>query len=186
MHCTALHFAITAPNSCNNPERPQFSLYVCSFPIAVCTQLVLILPTILWGQCVRARARVCVCVCVAQLCPILWPLPGPLPMGFSRREYWSGSHSLLQGIFLMQGSFTIWATREAPHFTDEETEAQLFVSCLWFYSCEVLKWYRISDEGPLLLLCTLDSEGTAWWVKAARGGRPEDQRELEGVWDQDS
>ena len=48
-------------------------------------------------------------------------------MEFSRQESWSGSHSLLQGIFLTQGSnphvlhqqadsFTIWATREAPTY----------------------------------------------------------------------
>ena len=29
---------------------------------------------------------------------------GPLSMGFSRQEYWSGCHFLLQGIFLTQGS----------------------------------------------------------------------------------
>ena len=28
----------------------------------------------------------------------------PLSMGLSRQEYWSGSHSLLQGIFPTQGS----------------------------------------------------------------------------------
>ena len=28
----------------------------------------------------------------------------PLSMGFSRQIYWSGCHSLLQGIFLTQGS----------------------------------------------------------------------------------
>ena len=50
-----------------------------------------------------------------------------LSMEFSRQESWSGSHSLLQGIFLTQGSnphvlhqqadsFTIWATREAPTY----------------------------------------------------------------------
>ena len=27
----------------------------------------------------------------------------PLSMGFSRQEYWSGLHSLLQGIFMTQG-----------------------------------------------------------------------------------
>ena len=32
----------------------------------------------------------------------------PLSMGFSRQEYWSGCHALLQGIFLTQGS--------NPHF----------------------------------------------------------------------
>ena len=50
---------------------------------------------------------------VAQLCRILCspmdyscPSPttqSPLSMGFSRQEYWSGLHSLLQGIFLTQG-----------------------------------------------------------------------------------
>ena len=37
----------------------------------------------------------------------LWPhglLCSPLFMGFSRQEYWSGSHFLLQDIFLTQGS----------------------------------------------------------------------------------
>ena len=48
----------------------------------------------------------------------------PLSMEFSRQEYWSDIHSLLQGIFLTQKSnrvpciagsfFTIWATREDP------------------------------------------------------------------------
>ena len=46
----------------------------------------------------------------------------PPSMGFSRQEYWSGCHFLLQGIFPIQGSnlvsltvgtcFTIWAIRE--------------------------------------------------------------------------
>ena len=31
-------------------------------------------------------------------------LQAPLSMGFSRQEYWSGSHNLLQGIFPTQGS----------------------------------------------------------------------------------
>ena len=30
-------------------------------------------------------------------------LQAPLSVGFSRQEYWSGSHSLLQGIFLTLG-----------------------------------------------------------------------------------
>ena len=36
----------------------------------------------------------------------LWTVAhqAPLSMGFSRQEYWSGCHSLLQGIFLTQGS----------------------------------------------------------------------------------
>ena len=52
---------------------------------------------------------VCVCVCVlncVQLFVTPWTvaLQAPLSMRFSRQEYWSGLHSLLQGIFLTQGS----------------------------------------------------------------------------------
>ena len=78
-------------------------------------------------------------VFVAQLCPTVkwWTVThqAPLSMGFSRQEYWNFLqgipsqnpflvlHSLLQGIFLTQGSnlvsciagrfFTVWATTEA-------------------------------------------------------------------------
>ena len=67
-------------------------------------------------------------VLVIQYCPTLWnPWTvahwAPLSMGFSRQGYWSGSHSLLQRIFLTQGlnlgllhcrqMFNVWATREA-------------------------------------------------------------------------
>ena len=40
-----------------------------------------------------------------QLFAIPWTVApqSPLSMGFSRQEYWSGCHSLLQGIFLTQG-----------------------------------------------------------------------------------
>ena len=46
---------------------------------------------------------------VAQPCQLfaaLWTvaLQVPLSVEFSRQEYWSGSHSLLQGISLTQGS----------------------------------------------------------------------------------
>ena len=35
----------------------------------------------------------------------LWTLPHQaLLMGFSRQEYWSGCHALLQGVLLIQGS----------------------------------------------------------------------------------
>ena len=56
--------------------------------------------TILWC--------VCVCVLVAHLCPTLrnpmdYSLPAPLSMAFSKQEYWSGLHFLLQGIFPTQG-----------------------------------------------------------------------------------
>ena len=48
---------------------------------------------------------VCVLSCV-QLFVTPWTvaLQAPLSMRFSRQEYWSGLHSLLQGIFLTQGS----------------------------------------------------------------------------------
>ena len=54
---------------------------------------------------------VCVCVCMLrnfshiQLFTTLWTVAHQalLPMGFSRQEYWSGSHALLQGIFPTQG-----------------------------------------------------------------------------------
>ena len=57
---------------------------------------------------------VCVCVCVqarvlshfshVQLCATLWMVAHQalLSMGFSRQEYWSGGHALLQGIFPTQ------------------------------------------------------------------------------------
>ena len=53
-------------------------------------------------------ACVCVCVC-SQSCLTLvtpWALAhqAPLFMEFSRQEYWSGCHFLLQGIFSTQGS----------------------------------------------------------------------------------
>ena len=42
----------------------------------------------------------------SQLFAIQWTvaLQAPLSMEFSRQEYWSGCHLLLQGIFLTQGS----------------------------------------------------------------------------------
>ena len=51
---------------------------------------------------------VCVCVCVlihAQLFVTPWTVAhqAPLSTEFSRQEYWSGCHFLLQGIFLTQG-----------------------------------------------------------------------------------
>ena len=36
-------------------------------------------------------------------CDLMYCSPAPLSMGFSRQEYWSGLHFLLQGIFLTQG-----------------------------------------------------------------------------------
>ena len=52
-------------------------------------------------DCMRASS-------VAQLCLTVTPwtaaCQAPLSMGFSRQDYWSGLHFLLQGIFLTQGS----------------------------------------------------------------------------------
>ena len=70
----------------------------------------------------------CVCILVAQSDLILWPhglWPARLfcPWNSPGKNTGVGSHSLLQGIFLTQGSnlgicvagrfFTVWATREA-------------------------------------------------------------------------
>ena len=55
----------------------------------------------------RLKGRECVCVCVLVTQSLLatsWIVAcqAPLSMEFSRQEYWMGSHSLLQGIFLTQ------------------------------------------------------------------------------------
>ena len=53
-----------------------------------------------------AHTRVCVLCrfsCV-WLFAMLWTEPAGLLLGFSRQEYWSGCHFLLQGIFPTQGS----------------------------------------------------------------------------------
>ena len=64
--------------------------------------------------------------CLILCDPTGCSLQASLSMEFSRQEYWSGLHSLLQGIFPTQESnpglphciagrfFTIWATREGP------------------------------------------------------------------------
>ena len=57
---------------------------------------------------VTTRESPCMCAKSLQSCPTLCnsmncSLPGSLSMGFSRQEYWSGCHALLQGIFPIQG-----------------------------------------------------------------------------------
>ena len=49
-------------------------------------------------------ARTSVCVLVASLFVTAWTAArqAPLSMGFSKQEYWSGLHVLLQGIFPIQ------------------------------------------------------------------------------------
>ena len=82
-------------------------------------------------QCVPAQSL--------QACPALWPRgPEPArllcPWGFSRQEFWSGGHALLQDIFLTQGSnqhlfFLLnWQVRSlspAPSGKPSETDQQL-------------------------------------------------------------
>ena len=48
---------------------------------------------------------VCQLLSRVRLCATPWTLAhqAPLSMGFSRQEYWRGSHSFLQGIFPIQG-----------------------------------------------------------------------------------
>ena len=74
------------------------------------------------------EACVCVCVCVLSRFSLvrffvtLWTVThqAPLSMGFSRQEYWSGYHALLQGIFPAQGSnsrllhFLYWQASSLP------------------------------------------------------------------------
>ena len=46
------------------------------------------------------------CFSHVQVFATLWTVAhqAPLSLGFSRQEYWSGLHALLQDIFLTQGS----------------------------------------------------------------------------------
>ena len=64
---------------------------------------------------IKAKTNICVCVCVCACTQLLSRVglfvssrtvahQDPLSMGFSRQEYWSGCHALLQGIFLIHGS----------------------------------------------------------------------------------
>ena len=72
-------------------------------PLSGTDSLVLVVCTntaYLMTACVGAQL-----LCCAQLCSTPWTVArqAPLFMGFSRREYWNGSHALLQGIFPTQG-----------------------------------------------------------------------------------
>ena len=61
------------------------------------------------GVCTHSRLTVCN--------PMDCSPPGSLSLGFSRQEYWSGCHFLLQGIFLTQGSnprLWHWQTDSLP------------------------------------------------------------------------
>ena len=50
--------------------------------------------------------KIVLCSVVSQLFATTWTVAcqAPLSMEFSRQEYWSGLHALLQGIFPTQGS----------------------------------------------------------------------------------
>ena len=68
--------------------------------------------------------HVCMLSCFSHvwLFVTLWTIAHqvPLSMGFSRKEYWNGSHALLQGIFSTQGSnscllcFLHWLAASLP------------------------------------------------------------------------
>ena len=68
------------------------------------------LDSILKSRDITLLTKVCISFSlVAKSCLTLatpWTVAcqAPLSMGFSRQEYWSGLHSLLQGIFPTQGS----------------------------------------------------------------------------------
>ena len=76
---------------------------------------------------------------VTQSCLLLCNLPGliasqaSLCMGFPRQEYWSGSHFLLQEIFLAQGSnpwgLLHWQADSLPlhHLGSSTPELRLYV-----------------------------------------------------------
>ena len=77
----------------------------------------LIFPPPEWcsSQSVCACVYVCVCVCAcARVHVKIKAHQAPLSMGFSRQDYWSGFHFLLQGILPIQGSILslmspVWA-----------------------------------------------------------------------------
>ena len=82
-------------------------------------------PVAMCPVCVSTQSLSCV-----QLFGTLWTLAcqAPLPMEFSRQEYWSGLHALLQGSTwprnqiwvscIAEEFFTLWATKEVPLFSD--------------------------------------------------------------------
>ena len=61
--------------------------------------------TLMWNS-FQWDVPVGVCYSHVQLFGTLWTIAcyAPLSRGFSRQEYWSGLHTLLQGIFPTQGS----------------------------------------------------------------------------------
>ena len=81
----------------------------------------------------------CVCVCVLNHFSWVWlfatqwtvACQAPLSMGFSRVEYWSGCHFLLQGIFLTQGwnSSLLCLLHLAARFFTTNTTWEVLLRC---------------------------------------------------------
>jgi len=89
----------------------------------------------------------------AQSCPALcnpMDCSPPLSMGFSRQEYWSSCHFLLQGIFLTQGSNSYllsllhWQTDSLPL-----CDPSIIISCTFVNSKKKRSFPRpTSQESP--------------------------------------
>ena len=107
-------------------------------------------------------------VLVIQSCPSLWnpwtvAYWAPLSMWFSRQEYWSGSHSLLQRIFLTQGlnlgllhcrqMFNVWATREAQ--CGSVINSLYFAEIRFLYAIFVESFYLAWAQTVEPMLCQL-------------------------------
>ena len=80
-------------------------------------------------------------VLVAQSCPTLCnPMEcvayhAPLSMEFSRQEYWSGCHALLQGIFPSQGlNLGLLHYRQSLYSLIHQGSLYIYVSTLRFFS----------------------------------------------------
>ena len=100
-----------------------------------------------------------VCACTLSHFSCIWlyatiwtaACQAPLSLGFSRQEYWVGSHSLLQEIFSTQGSnwvsnitcefFTIWATEEAQNYMK-----CLSISCTFPRGLARIKWFSAGHK----------------------------------------
>ena len=107
---------------------------------------------------------------VTQLCLTLCDtmdcrLPTPLSMGFSRQEYWSGCHSLLQGIFPTKRSNPASASQADPlpseppgvlhhkhihtHLKKRSASCLKYVMCIICVSCSVVSdSMRPHDSSP--------------------------------------
>ena len=91
--------------------RCPWGIWSAHFSLLLCISKTL--PEAPSAQCMCAPSRSRV-----RLFETPWTvaLQAPLSMGFSRQEYWSGLHFLLQGILLTQGSlrFLHWQAGSLP------------------------------------------------------------------------